>query len=41
MAIRIAIPDDYPHVALKSDDWQRLHVEYAKQFGVETPRRSE
>lgn len=25
--------------ALKSDGWQRLHAEYAKQFGVETPNR--
>ena len=23
--------------AMKFDGWQRLHVEYAKQFGVETP----
>jgi len=23
--------------ALKFEGWQRLHAEYAKQFGVETP----
>jgi len=23
--------------AMKFDGWQRLNVEYAKQFGVETP----
>ena len=26
--------------AMKFDGWQRLHAEYAKQFGVETPGRS-
>ena len=25
--------------ALKFEGWQRLHAEYAKQFGVETPKR--
>jgi hypothetical protein len=24
--------------AMKFAGWQRLHAEYAKQFGVETPR---
>ena len=25
--------------AVKSDDWQRLRAEYAKQFGIETPSK--
>ena len=25
--------------AMKIDGWQRLHAEYAKQFGIETPNR--
>jgi hypothetical protein len=25
--------------AMKNADWQRLHGEYAKQFGVETPKQ--
>jgi len=32
---RIVGPD-----AMKFDGWQRLHVEYAKQFGVEIPKWS-
>ena len=27
--------------AMKVDGWQRLHAEYAKQFGVEAPGRSQ
>jgi hypothetical protein len=25
--------------AMKFGGWQRLHAEYARQFGVETPKR--
>lgn len=33
---RIAGPE-----AMKFDGWQRLHVEYARQFGIEMPGRSQ